>query len=266
MTDDEQPSKQLDTVVGNKFEYEIGESSSDGVFRRFESTYGKGVNRAYIYRTVQGDEDLFERHQEIVSNLQSWVPDKHAAFFPTFLESGTDQDGHWVAVEYLLNDKWYSLKEVSREYRTGISGRDAIWMFKRILVAIGNAHDVEVLHGAVNEDNVFIHPEKHGLVLDGWGYSADMNTKVSALPPGRTEDYPDSIGNGTAPLTLDLTLAAKMMLRLMKREPKPLRRFFNNLTNKNEYSHPSVIIAELDKVAEGLYGPPAFSEFKMPKN
>ena len=65
----------------------------------------------------------------------------------------------------------------------GVDPRDAAWMWRRLLVALGFAHRAGVLHGAVLPEHVLIHPGEHGLVLVDWCYS------VPGCHPGRAPPY-----------------------------------------------------------------------------
>ena len=42
------------------------------------------------------------------------------------------------------------------------------WIWRRLLLALGHAHDRDVIHGAVLPTHVLIHPEAHGLLLVDW--------------------------------------------------------------------------------------------------
>lgn len=46
--------------------------------------------------------------------------------------------------------------------------RDAAWIWRRLLVALGLAHRAGVSHGAVLPRHVLVHPIEHGLILIDW--------------------------------------------------------------------------------------------------
>jgi aminoglycoside phosphotransferase (APT) family kinase protein len=54
---------------------------------------------------------------------------------------------------------------------TAVDPRDATWMWRRLLVGLGWVHRAGVVHGAIVEDHVLIHPGEHGLV--DWCYSGN---------------------------------------------------------------------------------------------
>lgn len=69
-------------------------------------------------------------------------------------------------------DGFYTLEQVRAAYPDGLDIRDVMWMWKRLLIAIGHAHRAGVVHGAVLPQHVLIHPDEHGLVLVDWCYAA----------------------------------------------------------------------------------------------
>ena len=79
------------------------------------------------------------------------------------------------------------LASIRAEFPAGIDPRDAAWMWRRLLVALGWAHRAGVVHGAVLPEHVLIQPEEHGLVLVDWCYAAVAGRRpVPALVAGAT--------------------------------------------------------------------------------
>src|SRR5439155_20075146 len=76
-----------------------------------------------------------------------------------------------------------SLAEVRAAYPDGVDGRDAVWMWRRLLVALGLAHRAGVVHGAVVDDHVLIQPAQHGVVLVDRCYAVLDGGRVAALVP-----------------------------------------------------------------------------------
>lgn len=79
-------------------------------------------------------------------------------------------------------DGFYTLSEVKAAYPDGLDIRDVMWMWKRLLIAIGHAHRAGVVHGAVTPDHVLIHPEQHGLCLVDWCYATVAKPVTTKLP------------------------------------------------------------------------------------
>ena len=72
-----------------------------------------------------------------------------------------------------------SLAQVHAAYPRGLDPRDAAWMWRRLLVALGTVHAAGVVHGAVLPDHVLIHPDLHDTLI-GWV----IQDQVSAKHPG----------------------------------------------------------------------------------
>jgi hypothetical protein len=54
-----------------------------------------------------------------------------------------------------------SLAVVRTAFPAGIDPRDAAWIWRRLLDAVGAAHRAGVIHGAVLPEHVMIHPAEH---------------------------------------------------------------------------------------------------------
>lgn len=258
-----------DVIKTSIREYKIVRLLQDnGVQERIAVTYDNGNNQAFVViAKTPGDNDLMRRYASVASMLRDSVEPEYKDFFPRFIETltlGSGSDARAGLVYSFPIEGFYSLREVAEDYPEGINGRDAVWIFKRILVALGNVHDIETIHGAVNLDSVFIHPAEHGLVLDNWAYSVDAGEYLRALPPGTADDYPESVFRREAPdKELDIRLAAKVMLKIMEGKPRELRRFFNAIVDADNLPHPAEVLAIFNKVTEEVYGPPKFHVFKM---
>lgn len=173
----------------------------------------------------------------------------------------------------------YSMMEVRRRFPQGLDHRDAAWMFRRLLVALGFAHDVGYVHGAVLPQNIYIQPEQHGLVLSEWCFSAPMKSKMTAWDAGDISVDPD-FGTGEPfyppevkdkePVSesTDLYMAAKVLEFMVgDRAPKALRAFVRGCTLEWQHMRPQnawVLREEYDDLIERLYGPRKFRPFTMP--
>lgn len=262
-----QPSTSTNLIKTRRHEYVLADSVKDGAFERFKATYDAGHKKAYVVVAGTQDADLAVAYANALRTIKDKVPAEYQSFFPTLMELfsyGGVAGTKGVAVRYQPEDGFYSLAEVAEDYPEGLHGRDVVWIFKRVLVVLGNTRDAGLVHGAVNEDNVYIHPELHGLILDGWGYSVAKGEHLIAVPAGRKSDYPaPALAKSENLDALDVQLAAKMMMRLLRSDvPERLRRYFTALS-KASSPHPRQLMQELDEVAFEVYGEPRFHEFRM---
>ncbi|MDY7084686.1 MAG: molecular chaperone DnaJ, partial [Actinomycetota bacterium] len=131
-------------------------------------------------------------------------------------------------------------------------------------VGIGWAHRAGVIHGAVLEEHVLIHPEQHGLALVDWCYSGE---RVKAIVARRKDAYPPEVlKEKTAGPATDIYMATGLMVRLMKDPPKPLRRFADGCSYDKPRMRPQDawrLLHEFDEVLHSLYGPRTFRPFTI---
>lgn len=176
-------------------------------------------------------------------------------------------------------DGLYSMMEVRRKFPAGLDHRDAAWMFRRLLVALGFAHDVGYVHGAVLPQNVYIHPEQHGLVLSEWCFSTSMKSKMTAWDSsvistdsrfGTGESFypPEVFDREPATEATDLYMAAKVLEFMVgDKAPRALRAFIRGCTLEWQNMRPQnawVLREEYDQLIERLYGPRKFRPFTVP--
>ncbi|NKZ05693.1 molecular chaperone DnaJ [Actinomadura latina] len=226
------------------------------------------------------DSDLVEREAVALRQLPKDGDGTFLPYVPRLVESfrhrdaatGTQRQANVIAAL----DGFHSLAAVGRAYPEGVDPRDAAWMWRRLLVALGFAHRAGVLHGAVLPDHVMIHPEKHGLVLVDWCYSvpgcyahADPSGRVPAMV-GRYAGWyaPEVPGRRTASPATDIYMATRCMTELMGgKAPPAMRSFARGCTLPAQNRRPSDawrLLAELDELLERLYGRRRFRPFHLP--
>jgi hypothetical protein len=218
------------------------------------------------------DGDLLEREAVALRQLPKDGDGRFLPYVPRLLESFRHRDAA-TGVERRANaintlDGFYSLAEVHAAYPDGLDPRDAAWMWRRLLVALGLAHGAGVLHGAVVDDHVLIEPAEHGLVLVDWCYVTGPGEPVRALVPRYADRYPPEVsarlaaGPGT-----DIAMAARAMAALMgDRAPAPLLAFAHGCATGDLRDRPDDawrLLGELDALLERLYGPRRFRVFTM---
>ena len=220
------------------------------------------------------DNDLLDREAEVLRRLAAGVEPKHRAYLPELVDGYALEDpatGARRRVNVLRRlDGYVSLADVTRAYPDGVDPRDAAWMWRRLLVAIGLAHRLGVVHGAVLPGHVLIEPAQHGLVLVDWCYAVETGAKVPALV-GRHRDLyaPEIPAKEPATPATDIYMATECMRRLLGAEAPPaLLRFARGCalrTQRLRPQHAHVLLRELDEQLEKLYGPRRFRPFSVPR-
>lgn len=235
------------------------------------------------------DNDFVENETRVLSKLaEADSFDKFYPYFPNLVDSFTFEDsgdhirrGINVFAEEL--DELYSFAEVNSAYPNGIDPKDMAWIFRRVLVGLGFAHQNGIIHGAILPENIFIQPEKHGLVIKEWSYAV-VEPEVSsehllAVPANYESWYPaEVLRKELVTPALDIYLGSRNMVQLLGGDPllgklsdvihPRLRNFFRGCLLPSANQRPQDawnLLTEFDELIEGLWGPKKFHPFSMPK-
>lgn len=220
------------------------------------------------------DNDLLAREAEALTRLAREGDPKFHAYTPRLIETFTLEDpatGHRRRANVQEHCAGFvSLAQVASAFGDGVDPRDVAWMWRRLLVALGAAHRVGLVHGAVLPEHVLIHPEEHGLVLVDWCYAATRSGQhLPALVARYRAAYPPEVtARQPATPATDLYLASGLMLRVMGARAQPaLRRFARGCRLAAPRLRPQdawALLAELDALLADLYGRRRFRPFALP--
>lgn len=202
------------------------------------------------------------------------------AHFPTLVDTFTLNvagASHQVnALQYA--DQFVTLADVIRAYPRGVSPQHAGWIFNRVLAALGSAHDLGLVHGAVVPTHVLVRPRDHnGLLLD-WCYSVSTGKPLRALSPAYRGGYPPEVlARQPATPATDLFLAAQTMTRVLggtagieslpgevPRAMKVLLQACLIPSPHRRYRSAWQVFDDWRELLHRQYGPPAFRTFDMP--
>ncbi len=220
------------------------------------------------------DNDLFRREATALRRIARGVPERLRAYLPQIRDAFTHRDQS-TGVDRAVNvfdplSGFVSLASVRSAFPAGIDARDAAWMWRRLLVALGIAHRAGVVHGAVVPDNVLIQPEQHGLVLVNWCYAAVGPADVVPALIARYRDWyaPEIAAHGEPTPGSDVYLAARCLEALLgDRAPTAIRQFVLGCVRPTPAARPDDawnLLAEFDGLLEKLYGPRQFRPFALP--
>jgi hypothetical protein len=226
------------------------------------------------------DNDLIEREAVALRQLASDGEERFRAYVPRLFESFRHRDADTGVlrranvISHLPG--FSSLAEVRAAMPEGVDPRDAAWMWRRLLVALGFAHRAGVVHGAVLPVHIMIHPGDHGLALVDWCYSVpscyaqtDPSGLVPAIVTRFADWYPAEVAarRPASPGT-DIFMAARCMTELMgDRIPRALSLFARGCRLRAPRRRPAdawALLGELDELLERLYGPRTFRPFTIP--
>lgn len=172
------------------------------------------------------DNDLLAAEAEVLRKLRASGDSRRWMFYPELVDTFAIQDKtrRLRANATVWLGSFVNLETVKRAYPAGIQPLDAAWMWRRLLWTLDDAHQKNVIHGAVLPQNVMIWPEKHGLILADWCYSSqkagDHYQPIKAVVGRQRGWYPEEVlaKKGPTPAT-DLVMAARTMVYLMGGDP-----------------------------------------------
>ncbi len=252
-------------------EYRLGPRAYAG---DLADLYDVGAGRLLKLPRDPGNNDLMEREARALRTLEDAGDPRYLPYVPRLVDSFRHQDSGTGARRRVTvvaaAPGLHSLVEVRRAYPDGLDARDAAWIWRRLLVALGFTHRAGIVHGAVLPSHVLVEPEGHGVVLVDWCYSAHPGELVPALVPAYADWYPDEV-TGRAPPGpgTDIAMASRCMVLLISpatRVPEPLRRFASGCCLPGLRQRPDDawrLLAELDELLESLYGPRTFRPFTL---
>jgi len=236
---------------------------------------GGGARGGWLHKVARdpADNDLMDREVAALGRLRRHAGPRLLAYFPELVRvqrvsdpaSGAQRHGHVIAG--LAG--FASLAEVAAAFPGGVDPRDAAWMWRRLLVAIGAAHRAGLVHGAVLPEHVLIHPAAHGVVLIDWCYSGPAGAPLPAIVSRYRDWYPPEIaGRGPAGPDTDIWLAAACMTSLIGGlMPARLGAFARGCQVPGRRGRPAdawAVLADLDDLLGRLYGPRTFRPFAIP--
>ncbi|MET7395894.1 lipopolysaccharide kinase InaA family protein [Dactylosporangium sp. NPDC005572] len=237
---------------------------------------------ANLYRVPEGHlklvrdpscNDLMAREAKALRRLAEHGDPRYLPYVPRLVDSFRHKDAGVVRRANVIGTSaagpLHSLADVATKRPDGLDPRDAAWMWRRLLVALGTAHRAGVVHGAVLPEHVLIQAEDHGVILVDWCYSAaEPGERIAAIVPRHRDSYPPEVlaKETPGPFT-DLAMAARLMAGLMgDRAPQPLRRFADGCRLAAPRQRPDDawrLLAELDELLHRLYGPRKFRPFTL---
>ncbi|MEY9872385.1 hypothetical protein ABH931_001861 [Streptacidiphilus sp. MAP12-33] len=272
-----------DLLTTRRYRYQVGGTLAVGdiaVLRaarsRRRDSAGPPLDAVLKTPRDPADNDLMEREAHVLTWLARHGEPRFQSYVPTLLESFCHADpADPAAVPRRVNallqlDGFLTLAQLRAAFPDGLDPRDAAWIWRRLLVALGHAHRTRVRHGAVLPEHVLIQPVEHGVVLVDWCYaSTGAPTPAPALVERHRDRYPPEVP-ARRPVTeaTDIHLASSCIAELMgDQAPRPIRNFLAGCMLPAEARRPHDawrLLAELDRLLERLYGPRTFRPLHLP--
>lgn len=213
------------------------------------TTDGVGGNLLKVARSAR-DNDLIATEAAALKKLHS-VDDQFTRAYPKLMDTFIYRSGRRRANVIERYQDCYTVAELRERYPGGMDPRHVVWIWRRLLMGLGFAHNHGLLHGAVVPPHILVLPEPHGVILLDWCYSATMtvsdrkaktppvlktkaahhlgwaddedDTKTSpikAIVDTYTDWYPTEVINKQPPTpATDIALAARSMIHLLGGQP-----------------------------------------------
>jgi hypothetical protein len=261
------PAKNV--IKTKKHAYDLGDVfDNKGMYARYNASYDAGYEKCQLLILKDPkDSDLAASHIAALKKINKEVPDSYMAFFPEFVESfryRTEDNVDHTVISQKISEGFRPFTNILEVYPEGIGGRDIAWIFKRMLIAVGNAHDIGLVHGSPTLDTFWVHPELHGIVLSDWQYSVQSGEPLKAVSPDFKNDYPGYVfDKENVDYGLDIYLCAKTAQRLMRKDaPSQLNAFFKACMLRKPLEA-KYLLNEFDLLLRRIYGEPKFNPFTL---
>lgn len=287
-----QPSMEPQVVKTPKGQYVVESLIAHGdladVYRC--NSIKAGVRQDFAFKVVQSaaDNDLLKHEATVLEALYPkdqpeekfyrFLPKMHDSFM---LRGSKARTNRHVNILPLYTDL-VTLEDVSKAYPGGLDFRDMVWMFKRLLMALGFSHRQGVIHGAVLPPHVLVHPVEHGAKLVDWCYAVsgyyEGPSYVKAMStPWRDFYAPEILAKSPVSSQTDIYMAAQCMVYLLGGDvkshkmsntiPHQIRVFLGSCLFPSQGRRPDdawALLEEFDQMLEKLVGKPAYRRLVMP--
>lgn len=229
---------------------------------------------------TSADNDLLQTEESALVWLHSAaVPPGVQVFFPALLDTLMYQE---VAkpdrrVNILAQlEGFYTLAELKRKFPIGLDPLHMAWIWRRVLWALGHAHQAGIVHGAILPQHVMVFPEQHGVVLVDWCYASMADdsgsfSPIKAIAGDYKERYPREVFAKQAPSpATDIFMAATCMIELMGGDPSTgnfyvgspvpsaFEAFFKGCLGRSQLTRPQdalQLLDEFDQLLQAMGGP-----------
>lgn len=295
-------SEEYETIIiqHRKKEYIVTTQLFQGeIYNFYPCTYFDGpAEQTGVFKINQDPihNDLLKNEAQVLKQLSDSPNfEKHQAYFPKLIDSFPyidPSDAQPRQVNILAQrDGFFSLRQVRESYTTGIDPKDMAWIFRRLLFGLGFAHKNNIIHGAVLPQHIFIHPEKHGLIIAEWSNALIAETPstipIEPITNSFLEIYPKKVRDAkelsfdekeTHTPGLDIYMSAKLMSYILGADtntwnppnivPKKIKTFLLGTALENPNSRPQdawQLLEEFDNLLESIWGPKKYHPFSMPK-
>lgn len=252
-----------DVIITKKNEYkDVRELRKDNGITTFTANDNTGQKATLLIATHPKISTMLIDGTKNLKTIRREIPELYKEFFPETTDAFhvTTGGSKFSGVAQKSTGTFYTLKEVLEDYPEGIHGRDMAWIYRRMLVSIGNAHDAGIAHGSPTLNAFLIDPETHALILSDWQYSKELGKDMTML----NEDIKNHYATDKATsIKKDLTILSGAAQQLVSmKTPVQMKRFFKGMINFPTLSAGEAL-GEFDELLMEVYGQRTFHPFAM---
>ena len=241
-------------------------SSSDVFLGRFDHRLSEQV----VVKMLRAPDDLsvFRHEWEVLGALQRATRDGTAHFsrlMPSPVAFGEARLGlhgtegtRQVMVLGLASGFVHTFDDVRAAYPAGVPAGASIWLWKRVRESLAWLHGTGQVHGAVLPAHLLVHARDHGVRLIGFSCATHVGQKVTVTAGGLSPGV-------VAQPAIDCAMSARAVQSLLGASvPEPLQRLLQRASEDAvSFADGWDLIAEVDRVAREVFGPPQYVPFQM---
>jgi len=176
------------------------------------------------------------------------LPAEFNRFFPKIHSFGPDH----LTLNY--GEGWWFVEDFPK-----FDSRTAVWIAKRGAAAIKKAAESGIVHGDINPRTVALLPSEHGLMLDGWWHSVELDSRLALKPDAPTPAR--YFGGAGADEKVMVAQLAAMLTKTSDADKLLLETFKKHsfgVANARDFFN------EVNDVATKLYGPAKWHPLDVP--
>jgi hypothetical protein len=256
-------------IKGRRHSYVLGEMLAAGdVADVYEAASDGDQYIAKVSRVPGGDNLLLAEHESLAKIHTAAKDTTYRKYFPLPVESVAVAGKFPRRINVFKHEVGkYTLDRVLAKHGK-LSGRHVGWLFKRLLVGLGFAHDYGIIHGAVLPQHVLVSPADHGIQLIGWGQSVKAGEPLRYAVASHAAWYPpEAKAKKPAQAATDIYMAAQCLERAIDDKAPTLQTFLRGCLLDGMAMRPGKAWAlheEFDAMLRQTYGKPRFVELAMP--
>ena len=205
------------------------------------------------------DASFMAAERDALSRIES----PNQKYFPTLYAHAHTKDVATHILSYNPNTQTH--EDMLAAHPKGLSFRQVAKVFQQVLVGLGHAHRLGLVHGAILPSHIVVSTDTGGVQIVDWCYSVRYmeKTSIRAYVKAYREFYPPEVFAKRFPTpATDIYMAAKVGVALLggnawKGEATSFRDLFGmclSETMRDRYQSAFTLLAEFDRLCLNQWG------------